>query len=334
MNKLCKNLYYALSRKKTLPASIKETSLVRCLSTVDLTLVGIGTTLGSGIYVLTGDVARNKSGPAIVISFFIAAVASILSGLCYAEFAARVPKAGSAYVYCYLVVGELPAFIIGWNLLLEYIISGSSIGRAVSTYIDSLANGYIQSKTISFIGKVNVPGLSSYFDIFSFLIIMLFSIVLSFGIKNSSRLNNICVAINLLTVSTVIIVGAFYSESKRWDNFIPFGAKGIIAGSASCFYAFIGFDVIATTSEEAKNPARSIPISMIGTISKLIITYISSVQKLHFISLSYFSFSFFSSLLVIFWDLCYIMFDFSLCMSKIMFCHSVYVKEFRFNCFT
>ena len=272
MNNFCKDLYHALTRKKTLPTSVKETTLVRCLSTIDLTLVGVGSTLGSGIYVLTGDVARNKSGPAIVIAFFIAAVASVLSGLCYAEFAARVPKAGSAYVYCYLVVGELPAFIIGWNLLLEYIIGGSAIGRAVSTYIDTLSDGYIQNKTISLIGKIGVHGLSSYFDIFSFLLIMLISVVLSFGIKNSSRFNNICVVINLLTITTVTVVGAFYSEPKNWNNFTPLGVKGIIAGSASCFYAFIGFDVIATTSEEARNPARSIPISMIGTISKLIST--------------------------------------------------------------
>lgn len=274
MNKPCKDFCNGFSRKKTVPASLIETTLVRCLSTIDLTLVGVGSTLGSGIYVLVGDVARNKAGPAIVIAIFIAAFAAILSGLCYVEFAARVPKAGSAYVYCYVVIGELAAFIIGWTLLQEYIIGSAATGRAFSAYIDSLTGGYIQNKTISYIGEINTPGFSKYFDMFSFLMLIFFSIIISLGMKNSARLNNICVAVNLITIGTVIIVGGVYSEPKNWSNFAPFGFDGIIAGSASCFLAFIGFEVIATTSEEARDPAKSIPFSIIGTIGELITFWI------------------------------------------------------------
>lgn len=273
MRTFCRNLYHSCTRKKNFQSIAGETTLVRCLSTLDLTLVGIGSTLGSGIYVLTGEVARNKTGPAIVISFLFAAIASVLSGLCYAEFAARIPKAGSAYVYSYLAIGELCAFIIAWNLLLEYIIGSAAIARAVSAYIDSLSHGFIQNKTIELIGELNQPGLSHYIDVLAFSLVLLFSIILSLGIKHSARLNNFCVTINLLTIVAVVIVGFMYVDVRNWDNFAPFGVKGIVAGSASCFFAFVGFDVIATTSEEAKNPAKSIPFSMIGTISKLFFFY-------------------------------------------------------------
>ena len=273
MKSFFKNLFLAISRKKVLPADLSKTQLFRCLSTIDLTFIGTGATLGAGIYVLTGEVGRNESGPAIVISFFIAAIASILSGLCYAEFAARAPKAGSAYVYCYFVVGELPAFVIGWDLLLEYMIGVSVMGRAVSTYVDALTGGQLKNKTVAVIGEINVPALSNYFDIYAFILLIFYSVILCFGVKNTSRLSSFCVSVNLVTIASVIIAGAIYAEPKNWSDFAPFGVKGVIAGTSKCFFAFIGFDVIATAAEEAKNPAKSIPLSMIGTISKLFFSY-------------------------------------------------------------
>ncbi|XP_012558865.2 cationic amino acid transporter 2 isoform X1 [Hydra vulgaris] len=267
-------LHKTCNRKKSLlSASSQDTTLKRCLSVFDLTLMGVGSTLGSGIYILTGDVARNKTGPAIVLSFFIAGFASILSGLCYAEFAARIPKAGSAYVYCYVTMGEFCAFVIGWNMLLEYIIGAAVVARGLVGYVDSLTGGLIKSGTISIIGEIKVPGISSYIDFISFEIIILFTIFISFGMKNSARLNNICVSINILTITCVILVGAFYSKGHNWKNFAPYGVPGIIAGASTCFFSFIGFDVIATVSEEARNPARAIPISMIGTITICFLAY-------------------------------------------------------------
>lgn len=210
--------------------------------------------------------ARHKSGPAIIFSFLIAAVASILSGLCYAEFGARVPKAGSAYYYCYITMGELLGFFVGWNLILEYIIGAASIIRSLSAYVDSMAHGAIKNGTMDAIGEIHSPMLSNYFDLFSILIAVLSTILLSLGVKNSARFNNFCVGVNILTITLVIIVGLVYADPKNWSNFAPFGVSGVFAGAATCFFAFIGFDIIATTSEEAKNPSRSIPFSITGTI--------------------------------------------------------------------
>lgn len=265
----------ACTRRKPLAVSSDtNTSLERCLSTLDLTFIGIGSTLGAGIYVLTGQVAKNKAGPAVVLSFFIAALASILSGLCYAEFGARFPKAGSAYVYCYVSIGEFCAFFIGWNVLMEYIIGGSAIAKGASSYIDSLAKGFLQNSTVAVLGEIHVPGLSHYFDVFSVLIVVVFTIILALGVKNSSRLNNFLVVLNILTILVVTIVGFMHADPKNWTSFAPFGFRGIIQGASTCFFAFIGFDIIATTCEEAKNPGKSIPFSILGTITVCFIAYI------------------------------------------------------------
>ena len=215
---------------------------------------------------LAGEVAKNKAGPAIIFSFLIAAVASLLSGLCYAEFGARVPKAGSAYYYCYITIGELLGFFIGWNLILEYIIGAASIVRSLSAYIDTMVDGAIKNETLSLIGEFNNPLLASYFDLFSILIAVLSTFLLCLGVKNSARFNNFCVCVNIITILLVIVVGLVYADVKNWSNFAPYGASGVFAGAATCFFAFIGFDVIATTCEEARNPARSIPFSITGTI--------------------------------------------------------------------
>lgn len=257
------------TRKKFVdPRTLTSTQLNRCLSIFDLTVLGIGSTLGAGIYVLAGDVARNVAGPSIVISFAIAAIASILSGLCYGEFGARVPKAGSAYVYSYVAIGELCAFVIGWNLILEYVIGTSSVARAWSSYFDSLFDGRIKNFTISTIGEIHVTGLAEYLDVLSVLVILGLTVVLLVGIKKTSWFNTVFTMINMFVVAFIVCVGVYYAEPKNWTNFAPYGASGILAGAATCFYAFIGFDVIATTGEEARNPSRGIPISIVLALSK------------------------------------------------------------------
>ena len=260
----------AFTRKKFLASgSLISTQLNRCLSVFDLTALGVGSTLGAGIYVLAGDVARNDTGPSIVIAFTIAAIASILSGLCYAEFGARVPKAGSAYVYSYVTIGELCAFVIGWNLILEYVIGTSSVARAWSSYFDSIFDDRIKNFTISAIGEIRVPGIAKYLDFVSVLVIAILTCVSIIGIKKTSRFNSVFTGINLFVVLFVVGVGACYAEPKNWtDNFMPYGVSGVMSGAATCFYAFVGFDVIATTGEEARNPSRAIPISIVLSLSK------------------------------------------------------------------
>ncbi|CAL1278836.1 unnamed protein product [Larinioides sclopetarius] len=289
-----RQFFKALVRRKPVEVSLEETKLNRCLSTVDLTALGIGSTLGLGIYVLAGQVASVKAGPAVIVSFFIAAVASVFAGLCYAEFGARVPRAGSAYVYSYVTVGELMAFIIGWNLILEYVIGTASVARGYSGYIDSLFNGTMQ-KHLQEIMPMNIQHVSEYPDFLAFGITIFLALLLCFGVKESSRFNNLFTVLNLGVVVFAIIAGSIKSDPANWrltqaevpkhagvGGFLPFGVSGMMSGAATCFYGFIGFDCIATTGEEVKDPQKSIPISIVLSLLFVFLAYfgVSTVQTL------------------------------------------------------
>ena len=262
----------AFVRKKHVDATHKalNTKLNRCLTTLDLTLIGVGSTLGAGVYVLTGDVAKYKAGPGIALSFLIAAIASVLAGVCYAEFGARVPRAGSAYVYTYVTAGELCGFIVGWNMLLEYGIGGAAVAKGLSSYLDAAIDHKMSKFFIEKAGQFDILGQGeTYYDFFAFTLCVLTTIFISLGVKNTSRLNNLCTFTNILVIIMVITMGAFYVDFKNWSNFVPFGVHGIVSGASSCFFAFIGFDAVATIGEEAARPSRSIPLAIVGTISKL-----------------------------------------------------------------
>ncbi|XP_054166587.1 cationic amino acid transporter 2-like [Oppia nitens] len=259
-------------------------------------MLGIGSTLGLGVYILAGQVASTKAGPSVTLSFFIAAVASVFAGLCYAEFGARVPKSGSAYVYSYITVGEFMAFIIGWNLILEYAIGSASIARGYSGYVDSLVGYKIQQQFTEW-APLNF-GISKYFDFFAFAIAILISALLAIGVKKSTRLNAVFTVINVLGVIYAIICGSFKIDIHNWQlskselppnsapneqgGFFAFGFSGLMAGAATCFYGFIGFDMIATTGEEVKNPARAIPLSIIYSLLVIFVCYcgVSAIQTL------------------------------------------------------
>ncbi|XP_075425136.1 cationic amino acid transporter 4 [Ascaphus truei] len=254
-----------LNRVKTLEDDLMETSLKRCLSTLDLTLLGVGGMVGSGLYVLTGTVAKEIAGPAVVISFLIAGIASLLAALCYAEFGARVPKTGSAYMFTYVSVGEVWAFLIGWNVILEYMIGGAAVARAWSGYLDSMFDHKIKNFTETHVGTWNVQFLAHYPDFLAAGILLIATAFITFGVRVSSWLNHIFAAVSMGIILFILIFGFILAEPKNWGaeygGFAPFGFSGIMAGTATCFYAFVGFDVIAASSEEARNPQKSIPIA-------------------------------------------------------------------------
>ncbi|KAL1491879.1 hypothetical protein ABEB36_012408 [Hypothenemus hampei] len=266
-------IFQLLTRRKT-DSNEGKSEMARCLGLVDLTALGVGATLGLGVYVLAGSVAKTTAGPAVCLSFLVAAVASAFAGLCYAEFAARVPKAGSAYVYSYVTIGEFVAFVIGWNLILEYVIGTASVASGLSNYIDALADKKISEALRNWM-PMEISFLSPYPDFLSFVLVLILTGLLAFGVKESSILNNIFTVLNLITVFVVIIAGSIKADPKNWKleanevngygtgGFMPYGFAGVMAGAAKCFYGFVGFDAVATTGEEAKNPQKHIPLAIV-----------------------------------------------------------------------
>ncbi|CAI9175376.1 unnamed protein product [Rangifer tarandus platyrhynchus] len=256
------------------------TKLAQVLTTVDLISLGVGSCVGTGMYVVSGLVAKEMAGPGVIVSFIIAAVASILSGVCYAEFGVRVPKTtGSAYTYSYVTVGEFVAFFIGWNLILEYLIGTAAGASALSSMFDSLANHTISRWMVDSVGTLNGlgKGEQSYPDLLALVIAIIVTIIVALGVKNSVGFNNVLNVLNLAVWVFIMIAGFFFINGKYWaeGQFLPYGWSGVLQGAATCFYAFIGFDIIATTGEEAKNPNTSIPYAITASLVICLTAYVS-----------------------------------------------------------
>lgn len=268
---------HSMFRTKPLEHLLKQSQgdrgLQRVLRPYELILLGIGAVVGTGIFVITGIAAADYSGPSIILSFIFAGIVCILAALCYAEFAAMVPVAGSAYTYCYASLGEIWAWIIGWDLILEYAVSVSAVAVGGSAYIVSLLAGAGITLPPSL---VNPPGVAGGMaNLPAIAMILLITTVLIIGMRESARLNTLIVIVNVAVILLFLILGYGHIDPANWHPFMPFGWTGVFAGAAIVFFAYIGFDAVLTAAEEIEEPQKNLPIGIIGAVVIVMILYVA-----------------------------------------------------------
>jgi APA family basic amino acid/polyamine antiporter len=290
-----------------------DNGMKRALSATNLTTLGIGAVIGAGIFVLTGQAAAQYAGPAIVISFLISGLACLFAGLCYAEFASMIPISGSAYTYAYATLGEFIAWIIGWDLILEYLFAASTVSVGWSGYVVSFLKDFginippqftaaystilvdipnlgwkpitsqiTESLASSGILVSSLPHITAVLNLPAMFVIVAITLLLIIGIKESASFNNIMVMIKVFVILLFIGIGFFFVNKANWHPFIPqntgvwghFGWSGIFRGSAVIFFAYIGFDAVSTAAQEAKNPQRDMPIGILGSLGISTVLYI------------------------------------------------------------
>ena len=265
-------------------------TLRRTLGPGALMALGVGATIGTGIFVLTGLAAAQHAGPAIILSFVIAGLGCVFAGLCYAEFASMVPVSGSAYAYSYATLGEFTAWFVGWNLVLEYAMAASTVAVGWSRYFTKLLDHFHVALPVSLTTAPFTTGTSGVDIIATGAIVNLPAVIISalvtavcyVGIKQSSFMNAIVVAIKVTIVVLVIVCGAFFINTDNWHPFIPpntgtfgeFGWSGVLRAAGIIFFAYIGFDAVSTAAQEAKNPARDMPIGILGGLIICTLLYI------------------------------------------------------------
>ena len=269
-----------------LEAENPEHRLKRALTAVDLTALGIGAIIGAGIFATTGSAVagtldRPGAGPALMLSYLLTAVACGFCALCYAEFASMIPVSGSAYTYAYATLGELIAWIIGWDLIIEYAIGNVAVAVSWAGYFKELLRGFgidlpawmttdyrtAHRSAEILAGAPHLGSIPLVMNLPAVLIVAVLTIVLVVGIKESARFNSLMVLIKLVVVVGFILIGAFYVKPANWQPFAPNGWRGIATGAALIFFAYIGFDAISTTAEESRNPQRDMPIGMIASLA-------------------------------------------------------------------
>ncbi len=291
-------MLHQLFRTKSLDAILHEgdapeTQLRRALGSFDLVMLGIGAIIGAGIFATigtaaAGDAARPGAGPALILSFVVTGIACGFAALCYAEFAAMVPISGSAYTYSYGTLGELVAWIIGWDLIIEYAVGNVAVAISWTNYFKTLVAGFgivipdWLSTDFRTAGKIpglfesapHLFGIPLVFNIVAFGIVALITVLLVIGIRESSRANAGMVIIKLIVLSFFVFVGMKYVKPAHWIPFAPNGWAGIQAGAAIVFFAYIGFDAVSTVAEEVRNPKRSLPVGIIGSLIICTVIYI------------------------------------------------------------
>ena len=255
-----------LFRKKSideLQAVAAASGMLKNLAAVDLLMLGIGAVIGTGIFVLTGVAAAKYAGPAVPLSFILSGLTCALAGLAYAEFASIVPASGSAYTYAYASLGEFIAFIVGWNLILEYTVTSSAVAVGWSGYVVGLFASAGLVLPHELVVSAEDGGI---FNLPAVLITLFLSFLLVRGTKESVKLNRILVFVKLAAIFLFLVLAAPHVDVTNWDPFLPFGYSGIVSGAAIVFFAYIGFDAVATTAEECRNAARDLPVGIIGSL--------------------------------------------------------------------
>ncbi|MCG7409738.1 amino acid permease [Paenibacillus sp. ACRRX] len=263
-----------LFRKKNVEQMLlqsKSKSVTKSLGAMDLTLLGIGAVIGTGVLVLTGLVAARDAGPAVIFSFIIAAIVCGFAALCYAEISSAIPVSGSVYTYSYATIGELVAHLMGWTLLSVYVVTTSAVASGWTGYLNNFLSGFGLDLPRELI---TIPSQGGLVNLPSMIIIMFITWLLSRGTKESKKVNNIMVAIKLGVILLFIIVGVFYVKPANWTPFMPYGFEGVMSGAAAVFFAFLGFDALSTSAEEVKNPQRDLPIGIITSLGVCTVIYV------------------------------------------------------------
>src|SRR4029079_2118120 len=240
-------------------------ALRRTLAALDLTLLGIGAIIGTGIFVLTGTAAANQAGPAIVLSYTIAGLACGFAALCYAEFSAMIPISGSAYTYAYATLGEIFAWMIGWDLILEYAVGSMTVAVGWSGYFQRILAA-LGLHLPAWMSASPDPAAGTVVNLPAMIIVLAIMVLLVVGVRESARFNAAMVTVKLAAVAFFIVVGVSYVKPENWSPFMPYGFSGVMTGAAVVFFAYIGFDAVSTTAEEAKNPSRDLPIGIIASL--------------------------------------------------------------------
>jgi APA family basic amino acid/polyamine antiporter len=267
----------SLFRKKdldrTLAISRGPGGLKKVMGPFDLVLLGVGAVIGTGIFVLTGQGAV-AAGPALTLSFVLAAICCGFAALCYAEFASTVPVAGSIYTYSYLTLGEVVAWVIGWDLMLEYGLATSAVSAGWSGYFQAMIAGFGLHLPVALSAAPGaIPGVHTLINLPALCIVLVLTAMLSFGVRESARANNVLVAIKVGVVLLFIVVGARHVEPSNWHPYMPHGLGGTMSAAALMFFAFIGFDSITSASEEVRNPERNLPIGLVGALGICAVLY-------------------------------------------------------------
>lgn len=247
----------------------KSKTLMKTLGSFDLVMLGLGSIIGTGVLVLAGLVAARDAGPAVVFSFVLAAIVCGFIALCYAEIASILPVSGSVYTYAYATIGELVAHLVGWMLLSIYILATAAVASGWTGYFHNLISGLGLEIPKSLL---MIPSQGGMMNLPAIVITLIITWMLSHGTKESKRINNIMVLIKIGMVILFIVVGVFYIKPGNWVPFTPYGVSGVLAGGAAAFFTFMGFDILATSAEEVKDPQRNLPIGII--VSLIICTLI------------------------------------------------------------